>query len=60
MTAVSSNPNVAAAAQWLSEQSETPLRVIPTIRERFSLSMKEACDACALAQRYRMLRRAFG
>jgi hypothetical protein len=54
------NPMVIAAAQWLAEQMEPPARVVPVLRERFSLSMKEACDACALAQSYRAVRRAFG
>jgi hypothetical protein len=54
------SPNVVAAAMWLSEQKESPARAVPTIRERFSLSAKEACDACALAQKYRTNRRAFG
>ncbi|KAA0698551.1 hypothetical protein DTW90_12150 [Neorhizobium sp. P12A] len=52
--------NVVAAAMWLSEQKESPARAVPTIRERFGLSMKEACDACALAQLYRTNRRALG
>lgn len=60
MTESSDNPNVVAAAQWLAEQQEPPAKAVPTIRERFCLSMKEACEACALAQKYRTARRAFG
>lgn len=61
MTSAPTNePKVIAAAQWLVEQKEPPAMVVPTIRERFSLSPKEACDACALAQKYRTNRRAFG
>lgn len=60
MMEASDNPNVVAAAQWLADQKEPPARAVPIIRERFSLSTKEACDACALAQKYRTVRRAFG
>jgi hypothetical protein len=61
MTSVSNHEqNVIAAALWLADQKEPPAMVVPTIRKRFSLSAKEACDACALAQKYRTLRRAFG
>ncbi|MDL2408739.1 hypothetical protein PY650_24470 [Rhizobium calliandrae] len=60
MTDASENPNTVAAAQWLADQKEQPAKAVPTIRERFSLSMKEACEACALAQKYRTARRAFG
>ncbi|MGR9539371.1 hypothetical protein [Rhizobium leguminosarum] len=51
---------VVAAAQWLADQKEPPAMVVPMIRERFSLSALQACDACALAQKYRTIRRAFG
>lgn len=54
------NPRVIAAAQWLADQKEPPLRVVPTLREMFSLSALEASQACGLAQRYRVVRRAFG
>ena len=54
------NPKVVSAAQWLADQKEPPSKAVPTIRDRFSLSMKEACEACALAQKYRTARRAFG
>ncbi|MBB2678675.1 UNVERIFIED_ORG: hypothetical protein M2312_002179 [Rhizobium esperanzae] len=60
MSELSNAPKVTAAAQWLAEQKESPARVIPTLRERFSLSSLEAAQACALAQHYRTLRRAFG
>ena len=53
------NPNVVAAAQWLADQQEPPAMAVPTLRERFDLSAKEAYEACALAQKYRLLRRAF-
>lgn len=46
------------AAQWLAEQQEPPARVVQTLRERFGLTMKEACEACAKAQHFRSKRRA--
>lgn len=60
MTGEADNPNIVAAAHWLADQMEPPAMAVPTIRQRFSLSMKEACDACALAQKYRTARRVFG
>lgn len=58
MSDATQNHSVTAAAQWLANQKEPPAMAVPTIRERFSLSMREACDACALAQTYRTDRRA--
>jgi len=52
--------NVIKAAQWLADQQEPPSRVVPTLREMFSLSALDATLACALAQKYRILRRAYG
>lgn len=52
--------DVVKAAQWLANQKEPPERVVPTIRAMFSLSALEASQACGLAQRYRVVRRAFG
>lgn len=51
---------VEQAAMWLSEQNPPPHPVVPVLRSRFDLSSVEACEACALAQRYRTNRRAFG
>ena len=51
---------VEEAARWLSEQNPEPHPVVPTLRSRFSLTALEACEACAMAQRFRMNRRAFG
>lgn len=53
------NPSITTAAQWLADQQEPPAMAVPTLRERFDLSAKEACEACALAQKYRLARRAF-
>jgi hypothetical protein len=44
---------VAEAAVWLSEQNPAPHPAIPELRARFNLSALEACEACALARRYR-------
>lgn len=49
---------VMLAAQWLAEQMEPPRPVVPNLRRAFGLSAPEACEACALAQTYRMNRRA--
>lgn len=54
------NESVGLAAQWLADQSQPPRPIVPALRERFNLSALEATEAAALADRYRMLRRAFG
>ncbi|PDT24451.1 hypothetical protein [Rhizobium hidalgonense] len=51
---------VVLAAQWYSEQKQPPQPVVPELRKRFPLSAREACEALALANRYRILRRAHG
>lgn len=52
---------VEQAAQWLSDQPPgTMNRPIPELRGRFPLSPQQACEAIALADRMRILRRAFG
>ena len=51
---------VETAAQWLAEQREPPHPVVPALRQRFNLTVPEACEACALAQTYRTNRKAFG
>lgn len=51
-------PLVEKAAQWLADEKEPPARVVPTIRERFGLTAKQACEACALASRYRTEKKA--
>lgn len=53
------NAETIAAAQWLADQSSPPTPLIPVLRERFSLTAKEACQASELASRFRTLRRAF-
>lgn len=54
------NNNVVEAAQWLADQKEPPARVVPVLREKFLLNTAEACEAAALASRFRVVRRAFG
>lgn len=51
---------VEQAAMWLSEQNPAPRPIVPALRQRFSLSALEACEAAAMAERFRMLRKAFG
>ncbi|NTI03457.1 hypothetical protein G6K88_15645 [Agrobacterium rhizogenes] len=51
---------VVQAAQWLAEQNPAPQPVMPLIRARFGLSAIEACEAAALATKYRVARRAHG
>jgi hypothetical protein len=46
-------PDTISAAKWLAEQRESPARVISTLKNRFGLTAKEACNACALARQYR-------
>jgi len=50
---------VEEAAMWLSEQNPPPRPVVPALRERFSLTMVEACEAAALAHLFRVRRGAF-
>lgn len=51
--------NIINAAQWLADQLEPPAPLISVLRERFSLTAMEACQASELASRFRTLRRAF-
>jgi len=51
---------VVVAAQWLSEQTPAPTPTVPALRSRFNLTALEACEAAAMAQRFRSNRKAFG
>jgi len=51
---------VTVAAQWLADEQTPPAGVIPFLRSRFNLTALEACEACAMARRFRINRRAFG
>ncbi|MDG4675671.1 hypothetical protein P9A16_31720 [Shinella sp. 838] len=53
------NPQVITAARWIAERHDDEGgRIIPAVRSRFSLTAAEACQACALAQRFREAGRA--
>lgn len=48
------------AAMWFAEQEPPPALAVPVLRDRFSMTAREACEALALAQKYRTNRKAFG
>lgn len=49
---------VIVAAQWLADARERPDAIIPHLRQRFGLTAVEACEACALANSFRIARSA--
>lgn len=51
--------SVLVAAQWLADQSNPPHPIVPELRSRFGLGALEACEAAALARRFRTCRQAF-
>ncbi|MAY61556.1 MAG: hypothetical protein CML29_05035 [Rhizobiales bacterium] len=51
---------VEQAAMWLAEQQEPPKPAVPFLRRTFGLSTHEACEACSLANRFRINRRSLG
>jgi hypothetical protein len=53
------SPIVREAAVWLADQPMPPVPLVPALRDRFSLTAMEACQASELASRFRTLRRAF-
>lgn len=52
--------SVVAAAQWLADERQPIHPIIPELRQRFGLTAMEACEASAMAQRFRIYRRAHG
>lgn len=50
---------VEQAAIWLAEQKESPRPAVPVLRRMFGICAVEACEAIALAGRYRTNRSAF-
>lgn len=54
------NPVVIQAAQWLADQRDSGSNVIVEMKERFGLKALEACEAAALARKFRITRRAHG
>ncbi len=51
---------VEQAAIWFAEQKEPPRPAVPALRDRFGLTTLEATEALAMAQQFRIVRRAFG
>jgi hypothetical protein len=51
---------VVMAAMWHADQLQPPQPIIPALCQRFGLTAMEATEACALAQRFRTNRKAFG
>jgi hypothetical protein len=45
---------------WLADQANPPRLAVPALKQRFGLTALEACQAIAMAARFRTLRRAFG
>lgn len=50
---------VTAAAQWIADQ-EPRQDVVPQIKTRFGLTSLQASEACALASKMRVYRKAHG
>lgn len=50
---------VELAAMWLADQNPQPRPAVPALRARFDLTPTEACEAIALARRFRINRGAF-
>jgi hypothetical protein len=48
------------AARWLADLRDPPHPIVPALRERFGLTALEATEVCAMAQRFRMYRKAHG
>ena len=51
---------IEAAARWLADQAETPPQVIHLLRAKFKITAVQAAQACTLANKYRLVRRAMG
>lgn len=56
---INMEPTVTAAAQWVADNQPRP-DIIPHLKAKFSLTSLQAAEACAMAQKFRVLRRAFG
>jgi len=52
------NESIVLAAQWLADQAQSPRPIVPALKNRFGLSAVEACEAAAMADRFRIYRRA--
>ncbi|TQN61028.1 hypothetical protein FLX27_15285 [Agrobacterium tumefaciens] len=60
MRELNNNPTVIRAAQWLADQQEPPPQAVPTLKADFGLSALQACEACKLAQSFRLNRKVYG
>lgn len=65
MTVVPTNSSnsseaVTMAAQWLADQVPPPRLAVPILKDRFGLTALQACEAIAMADRFRVLRKAHG
>ncbi|EJC66120.1 hypothetical protein Rleg5DRAFT_1827 [Rhizobium leguminosarum bv. viciae WSM1455] len=56
---INTDPAVTVAAQWVADNPPRP-DIIPHLKANFSLTSLQAAEACALAQKFRVSRRAFG
>lgn len=65
MTVVPTNSSnsseaVTMAAQWLADQVPPPRLAVPILKDRFGLTALQAYEAIAMADRFRVLRKAHG
>ncbi|WP_457660913.1 hypothetical protein [Sinorhizobium medicae] len=51
---------VEQAAQWLADQNPPPRPIVPALKQRFGLTCLQACEAAAMAERFRLYRRVHG
>jgi hypothetical protein len=58
MITVPADESVAAAAQWLADQTKLAPNKISDLCERFGISAGNAAQACTLARQIRTARRA--
>ncbi len=53
------NAAVETAAIWFADQKDPSSPPVPALRDRFGLTTLEATEALAMAQRFRIVRKAF-
>ncbi|MDV4156964.1 MULTISPECIES: hypothetical protein [Rhizobium] len=56
---INMDPAVSVAGQWVADNPPRP-DIIPHLKAKFSLTSLQAAEACAMAQKFRLQRRAFG
>lgn len=54
MIGAAEDQKIQQAARWLSQQGEHKANIINTVRQRFALSAWQACEACRVAQEFRV------